>query len=79
MIIVKNAGALQGYSSTDHLIDSSACLELVGRQFRSVAQALKAADKRCKMERPGHGYTSHPYTFVEVLFADGSTRWFSSV
>lgn len=80
MITVKNAGALHGYSGTDHLIDESGVHDIIGRQFRSVSAALKAADTKCKMEGVGgRRTTNHPYTWVEVIHKDGSTTTHQSV
>ena len=79
MITVKNAGALNGYSSTDHLIDTSAMGEIIGKQFRSVGSALKAADKRCWMDGcGGRKGSNYPYTWVVVMFADKTTKTFMS-
>ena len=73
MITVIDAGARQGYSSTDHLIDDSELAEIIGKKFSSVGKALVAADKRCWMDgRPGVKRRRHPYTWVEVMFADGT-------
>lgn len=73
MITVVNAGSLAGYSDYDHLIDDSQVKEIIGREFRSVGEALKAANKRCWIEVPPTGRRrSHPYTYVEVRMADGS-------
>lgn len=69
MITVQDAGALAGYSGEDHMIEAGKIKDIIGRDFPSVGAALKAADSRCKIRgRP------HPYTWVEVRMADGTTR-----
>lgn len=45
MIMIGKAGIARGYSGYDHLIDGSELHALVGRKFRSVASALKAANR----------------------------------
>lgn len=78
MITVINAGALTGYSSTDHLIDDTDVKKIIGKQFKSVKAALKAADKNCFMET-AKVYRNHPYTWVEVKMASGETSTHRSV
>ena len=80
MITITDAGALAGYSSTDHLIDDRAIKDIIGRQYRSVGEALRAADSRCFMDAHGdHPRRPHQYTWVEVLMCDGSKRTHKSV
>lgn len=79
MITVINAGSLSGYSQTDHLIEDSAIREIIGKEFRSVKQALKAADDRCFLEKFLGRRIRHPYTWIEVRFANGEVREFKSV
>lgn len=72
MIKVIDAGALQGYSGTDHLIDDSEIKDIIGREYRSVKQALDAADKRCFIVSHGSNpRRNHPYTWVKVMMANG--------
>lgn len=79
MITVLNAGALHGYSGVDHLIDDQTS-SVVGRQFRSVGEALQAADRKCFIDAYGdRPRRYHPYTWVEVRFASGEVRTFRSV
>lgn len=80
MITVKDAGALKGYTGVDHLIEDSECHEIIGRQFRCVRDALRAAERRCWIAAySGHPRRRHFLAYVEVLFADGTTGRFSSV
>lgn len=79
MITVTNAGALEGYSGVDHLIEDET-KDIIGRRFRSVGEALKAADRKCFIGRYGdRPRRVHPYTWVEVRFASGETKTFRSV
>lgn len=79
MLIVTNAGALEGYSGVDHLIEDET-REIIGRQFRSVGEALRAADRKCFIGRHGdRPRRAHPYTWVEVRFANGEIKTFRSV
>ena len=75
MVTVLNAGARAGYSGVDHLIDDRELKDIIGRDFRSVGEALKAADKRCWIDAYGPSpRRRHPYTWVEVRTSDGSVR-----
>lgn len=73
MITIKSAGLKHGYSGYDHLIHGDECSNIVGRQFRSVAQARQAArsEVQCNADRR---VTIAPIE-LEVLFSDGTTRW----
>jgi hypothetical protein len=74
MVTVVNAGALAGYSGTDHLIDDSGIADIIGRQYRSVGDALRAADSRCWMAaHNGRPARRHRYTWVECRMANGET------
>ena len=42
MLTVKRIGLSKGYSRDDHLLDDTALQAMVGRSFRSVAEARKA-------------------------------------
>lgn len=71
MITVTKAGFSQGYTGYDHLLDSTGMADVVGRSFRSVGEARKAArqaagpqDRRCSLTP----------VWVEVMFADGEKR-----
>lgn len=80
MITVIDAGAKAGYSGVDHLIEDSEIKDIVGRQFRSVGEALRAADARCYIAgHNGRPRRRHPYTWVEVRMADGTVRTHSSI
>jgi hypothetical protein len=80
MITVIDAYALNGYSGYDHLIDDSKLKEIIGQEFRSVGEALKAADKRCFIDAPPTGRRrQHPYTGMKVRMADGSVHEHYSV
>lgn len=46
MITVTHAYTQRGWDPCDHLIDDSAMTEIIGREFRSVADAMRAARKR---------------------------------
>ena len=78
MITIIEAGALTGYSQTDHLIDETEVKKIVGKQFPTVKKALAAADSKCFMET-AKGYKKHPYTWIKVKMADGSIKEFKSV
>lgn len=80
MINVLNAGALHGYDSNDHLIEEDELKDIIGLSFRSVGDALRAADNRCYIARHGnHKRCSHPYTWIEVRMANGEIREHKSV
>lgn len=80
MITVKDGGALAGYSDSDHLIDDSDIKDIIGLEYRSVGDALRAAKSRCWMRgtycHPGYQYS---YVWIEVVFADGTTKVFKHV
>ena len=80
MITVLNGGSLNGYSSTDHLIDDSQIKDIIGRQFRSVGDALRAADRRVFIDgTPSRKRRAHPYTWVQVQMANGAVNEHKSV
>jgi len=70
MITVKNASYHRGYTSVDHLLTDSDFDALVGCQFRSVADAKRAAG-------PLRTYPGEQAPIaLEVTFADGTTKHF---
>jgi len=72
MITVINAGALQGYSGNDHLIEDETA-DIIGRKFRSVKQALDAADRLVHIASHGNRKRqSHPYTWVKCMMDNGT-------
>lgn len=71
MITVKSAHHLRGYSGEDQLLEDTELEPVIGLQFRSVAEARKAAQKLSS----GTGWESVPIG-LEVLFADGTTHQF---
>ena len=75
MITILDAGPLMGYSENDHLIEADEIKDLIGRQFRSVGEALKATDARCYIgSYGGRAAHPHPYTWVEVRTASGEVQ-----
>ena len=74
MITIQNAGALAGYSGTDHLIDESEIKDVIGVQYRCVGDALRAVEKRC-FNRGRH----HPYVWADIRMANGDVHHHTSV
>jgi len=72
MITVKNAWHKRGYSGSDHLLADWELEPVIGRQFRSVNEAKKAA---AKLSTGTSGRANVPIG-LECLYADGSTRKF---
>jgi hypothetical protein len=73
MLTVKSARIPQGYSHLDHYITGRECQAVVGRRFRSLQSAAKAADKEARKHDEGHysGWVS-----LEVLIdGDTETQW----
>lgn len=71
MVTVIDAGVLQGYSGLDHLIEDETA-DIIGREYRSVGDALRASDKLAWIARHGnHPRRQHPYTWVKVQMARG--------
>lgn len=69
MITIKNAYHKRGYSGRDHLLSDSELEPVIGRQFRSVAEARRAAEK---LSSGTAGRCDVPIA-LEVLFADGTS------
>jgi len=74
MITIVDAGIAHGYSSDDHLITGREASGVIGRQFRSVREALTAA--RIEAGENCDRGLSVDTVEVEVRFANGETRWF---
>jgi len=80
MITVLDAYALTGYSRYDYLINDADLRQIVGKQFKTVGAALKAANDRCWIEVPGHKKARrHPFTGIRVKFANGTTGEYKSI
>lgn len=65
-ISITNAYTQRGWSSTDHLIDDSRMVELIGRDFSTVANAMRAA--RARADKLG-------YAAIEYLDNRTGERW----
>lgn len=75
MITIISAGIKYGYSGEDHYITGSECNSVIGREYRSVRDALAAASRAASDEGEGAVRTSP--VEIEVRFAHGEQRWFS--
>ena len=72
MITVKDAWHKRGYSGSDHLLSDHELEPVIGREFRSVAEARKAAER---LSTGTSGHANVPIG-LEVRFADGSAKKF---
>lgn len=71
MITVKDIWYKQGYSRIDHLLDNDDLTPLVGQQFSSLRDAMRAAEKLASRPRGCHSPIG-----IDILFADRTTRTF---
>ena len=76
MITVMNAFIRRGFSSVDHYITGRECLDIIGRSYRSVGEATKAADS-CKYKNVGHNSLKYSPILLTVSFANGEVKDFS--
>jgi len=72
MVTILRAGYQHGYSRYDHLITGHECEDVVGRAYRSVGEAQTAAWRAAA--RLADRRVTHAPIWLEVRFADGSTR-----
>jgi len=72
-ITIKAAGLAHGYSGHDHLITGRECEGVVGRTFRSVAEARRAAEREVAHEADRRVRVAP--VEMEIRFASGETRW----
>jgi hypothetical protein len=75
MITVVDAYPRQGYSRCDHLITGHECDQVIGRMFRSVAEARRAAERALQRNGDEHIATYSPVG-ITVLFANGREEAF---
>lgn len=68
MVKIKNAWHCRGYSSLDDPLTDSELEPIIGRQFRSVAEARKAAQRLSS----GTSRRCAVPIILEVLFPDGT-------
>lgn len=66
MILITNAYTQRGWSSCDHLIDDSRMAEIVGREFKTLAGAMRAA--RARAHRLG-------FAAIEYIIVETGERW----
>lgn len=75
MITVLDAKLKRGYSGVDHYITGYECEDVIGRKFRSVSEARKAADF-CAAKNVGHSSLKFSPVSLTVVFANGKTQIF---
>ena len=72
MVTIITASLAQGYSGNDHLITGRECEDVIGREFRSVGEARRAAEHAAMAECDRRVRIAPVH--LTVLMADGSIR-----
>lgn len=75
MITILDARLRKGYSGVDHYITGYECDDVIGRKFRSVGEARKAADS-CAVKNVGHPSLKFAPIRLTIVFANGSIQEF---
>jgi hypothetical protein len=76
MITVLRAGLNMGYTGYDHMISGNECDDVVGRSFRSVTEARRAAERA--VERNADRRVRTAPIWLEVRFRSGEIREYTT-
>ena len=72
MVTITSAGLAHGYSGWDHLITGHECEDVIGRRYRSVGEARRAAE--AAVAREGDRRVRVAPVALTVRFASGEER-----